>query len=66
MMGPDSARIQRPGRTAATPKRGKAFNIYLHDAQRVRIRELSAYLANEGLRAETPKFRGSTPDGAAG
>jgi hypothetical protein len=31
------------------PKRGKRVNIYLHDADQVRIRELAAYLASEGL-----------------
>jgi hypothetical protein len=41
---------QNPGKTATSPKRGKAVNIYLHDADQLRIRELAAYLANEGLR----------------
>jgi hypothetical protein len=36
--------------TGGTPKRGKPVNIYLHDADQVRIRELAAYLASEGLR----------------
>ena len=35
---------------AQAPRRGKAVNIYLHDADQIRIRELAAYLANEGLR----------------
>jgi hypothetical protein len=38
------------GKTGAPPKRGKAINIYLHDADQGRIRELAAYLAREGLR----------------
>jgi hypothetical protein len=38
------------GKTGTASKRGKAVNIYLHEAGQVRIRELSAYLANEGLR----------------
>jgi hypothetical protein len=41
---------QKPSRISTATKRGKAVNIYLHEADRVRIRELSAYLANEGLR----------------
>jgi hypothetical protein len=41
---------KRQGKTGIASKRGKAVNIYLHDADRVRIRDLSAYLANEGLR----------------
>ena len=41
---------RKPGKTAVAPKRGKAVNIYLHDADQVRIRELAAHLANEGLR----------------
>jgi hypothetical protein len=41
---------RKSSKTGAAPQRGKAVNIYLHDADRVRIRELSAYLANEGLR----------------
>jgi hypothetical protein len=41
---------RKPRKTDAVPKRGKAVNIYLHDADQVRIRELAAYLANEGLR----------------
>jgi superfamily II DNA/RNA helicase len=41
---------RKPGKTGTASKRGKAVNIYLHEADRVRIRELSAYLANEGLR----------------
>lgn len=46
-MSPDN---RKPGRTGAASKRGKAVNIYLHDVDQVRIRELAAYLANEGLR----------------
>lgn len=41
---------RKPGKTGATSKRGKAVNIYLHEADQVRIRDLAAYLANEGLR----------------
>lgn len=41
---------RKQDKTGATSKRGKAVNIYLHDADRVRIRELAAYLASEGLR----------------
>ena len=41
---------RKPGKTGASPKRGKAVNIYLHDADRARIRDLAAYLANEGQR----------------
>jgi hypothetical protein len=41
---------RKPRKTGVAPKRGKAVNIYLHDADRVRIRELAAYLASEGLR----------------
>jgi hypothetical protein len=41
---------RKPGKTDVPPKRGKPVNIYLHDADQVRIRELAAYLANEGLR----------------
>jgi len=41
---------RKPGKTGAASKRGKAVNIYLHEADRVRIRELAAYLANEGQR----------------
>jgi hypothetical protein len=41
---------RKPRKTGAPPKRGKAVNIYLHDTDRARIRELAAYLANEGLR----------------
>jgi hypothetical protein len=41
---------RRPGKTGTASKRGKAVNIYLHDTDQVRIRELAAYLANEGLR----------------
>jgi hypothetical protein len=41
---------RKPGKNSAASKRGKAVNIYLHDADQVRIRELAAYLANEGLR----------------
>jgi hypothetical protein len=41
---------RKPGKTGATSKRGKAVNIYLHQADQIRIRELAAYLANEGLR----------------
>jgi superfamily II DNA/RNA helicase len=38
------------GKTGVAPKRGKAVNIYLHQADQVRIRDLAAYLANEGQR----------------
>jgi hypothetical protein len=41
---------RKPGKNSAASKRGKAVNIYLHDADQVRIRELAAYLANEGQR----------------
>jgi hypothetical protein len=41
---------RKSGKTDTAPKRGKPVNIYLHDADQVRIRELAAYLANEGLR----------------
>jgi hypothetical protein len=41
---------RKSGTTGAASKRGKAVNIYLHDADQVRIRELAAYLSNEGLR----------------
>lgn len=41
---------RKPGKTGVVPKRGRAVNIYLHDADQVRIRELAAYLASEGLR----------------
>jgi hypothetical protein len=41
---------RKPGKTGATSKRGKAVNISLHQADQIRIRELAAYLANEGLR----------------
>jgi hypothetical protein len=37
-------------KTGTAPKRGKAVNIYLHEPDQVRIRELAAYLASEGLR----------------
>jgi hypothetical protein len=40
----------KSGKTITTPKRGKAVNIYLHEADQLRIRDLAAYLANEGLR----------------
>jgi superfamily II DNA/RNA helicase len=41
---------RRKGKTGAASKRGKAVNIYLHEADQVRIRDLAAYLAKEGLR----------------
>jgi hypothetical protein len=41
---------RKPGNTGAPHRRGKPVNIYLHGADQVRIRELAAYLANEGLR----------------
>jgi hypothetical protein len=41
---------QKPVRTVTATKRGKAVNIYLHEADQLRIRDLAAYLANEGLR----------------
>jgi superfamily II DNA/RNA helicase len=41
---------RRAGKTGPASKRGKAVNIYLHDADQVRIRELASYLASEGLR----------------
>jgi len=41
---------RKSGKTGDAPKRGKPVNIYLHDADQVRIRDLAAYLANEGLR----------------
>jgi hypothetical protein len=36
--------------TPGNRKLGKIVNIDLHDADQLRIRELTAYLANEGLR----------------
>jgi hypothetical protein len=41
---------RKPGKTGAASKRAKAVNVYLHEADQVRIRELAAYLASEGLR----------------
>jgi hypothetical protein len=41
---------RKAGKAGGAPRRGKAVNIYLHDADQIRIRELAAYLANEGLR----------------
>lgn len=41
---------RKSSKTGPAPKRGKPVNIYLHDADRRRIRDLAAYLANEGLR----------------
>ena len=41
---------RKPSKTGTASKRGKAVNIYLHHTDRARIRELAAYLANEGLR----------------
>jgi superfamily II DNA/RNA helicase len=41
---------RKPGRTSAASKRGKPVNIYLHQNDQARIRELAAYLANEGQR----------------
>jgi hypothetical protein len=41
---------RKPGKNSAASKRGKAVNIYLHDSDQIRIRELAAYLANEGQR----------------
>jgi hypothetical protein len=41
---------RKPNKTGVPAKRGKPVNIYLHEADQVRIRELAAYLANEGLR----------------
>jgi hypothetical protein len=41
---------RKPSKPDAAPKRGKPVNIYLHEADQIRIRELAAYLANEGLR----------------
>jgi hypothetical protein len=41
---------RKPGKTGDAPKRGKPVNIYLNDADQVRIRDSAAYLANEGLR----------------
>jgi hypothetical protein len=37
-------------KTDSAPKRGKAVNIYLHDGDQRRIRDLAAYVASEGLR----------------
>jgi hypothetical protein len=34
---------RKTGKTVALTKRGKPVDIYLHDADRVRIRELAAY-----------------------
>jgi hypothetical protein len=39
-----------PGKTGVASERGKAINIYFRDADEVRIRQLAAYLASEGLR----------------
>jgi hypothetical protein len=41
---------RKSSKTDSAPKRGKPVNIYLHEADQRRIRELAAYLANEGLR----------------
>jgi hypothetical protein len=41
---------RKSSKTDSAPKRGKAVNIYLHDADQRRIRDLAAFLANEGLR----------------
>jgi hypothetical protein len=41
---------RKTGKPVVPPKRGKPVNIYLHEADQIRIRELAAYLANEGLR----------------
>ena len=41
---------QKKDKTATPAKRGKAVNIYPHEADQIRIQELSAYLASEGLR----------------
>jgi hypothetical protein len=41
---------RKSGKTDTVSKRGKAVNIYLHEADQVRIRELAAYLASEGQR----------------
>jgi hypothetical protein len=41
---------QKKDQTGTPAKRGKAVNIYLHHADQIRIRELSAYLASEGQR----------------
>jgi hypothetical protein len=41
---------RKPVKPGIAAKRGKAVNIYLHNADQVRIRDLAAYLANEGLR----------------
>jgi hypothetical protein len=46
---------RKTGEAVALPKRGKPVHIYLHDADTVRIRELAAYLANEGLRVSDPQ-----------
>jgi hypothetical protein len=40
----------KSSKIGASPKRGKPVNIYLHETDQKRIRELAAYLANEGLR----------------
>jgi hypothetical protein len=39
---------RKPSKTGTASKRGKAVNIYLHHTDWARIRELGAYLANEG------------------
>jgi hypothetical protein len=58
---------RKPGKTGAASKRGKAVNIYLHEADQMRIRDLAAYLANEGLRCERlPNHQGRTFAGGAG
>jgi hypothetical protein len=41
---------QKKDKSGTPAKRGKAVNIYLHEADQVRIRELAAYLASEGQR----------------
>jgi hypothetical protein len=41
---------QKPGTTRTATERGKAVNIYSQEADQLQIRELVAYLANEGLR----------------
>jgi hypothetical protein len=41
---------QKKGKTGTPAKRDKAVNIYPHEADQIRIRELSADLASESLR----------------
>jgi hypothetical protein len=52
---------RKPGKTATAPKRGKPVNIYLHDADQERIRDLAAYLAEQiSDESEEHRFKAST------